>query len=423
MRLIRCSCKSLFSFIAVFLLISHTSFSQSASQKADSLYQAKNFELAARYYLQAAEEHEFKARKKGMYYNAACCFALAGKKDSAISLLKTSFSNGSVNIANITADTDLSSLHNLPEWKVLLGSLKPATSSTTDPNKVELVTTDVDNFWKAYDLAKKDTASRLSIYKQYYVDAGSVGLQDYFALKVRDMKSFIATHDKLSKFYASIRKNTYTIEKQKPQMMANFRKFKELYPAAVFSNVYFVIGAFTSGGTVSEAGMLIGLDQSAATPDIPTEELSLWQRNNFTPVANMPYLIAHELIHFNQDELASDTTLLRAVLIEGMADFIGQLISGKTANERLHAWAKGKEKDIWSDFRKEMYLNRSRNWIANSDQETADKPADLGYWVGYQICKAYYENSADKKQAVHDILNIKNYKEFYEKSGAAKMYP
>jgi len=81
--------------------------------------------------------------------------------------------------------------------------------------------------------------------------------------------------------------------------------------------------SFTSGGTVSDAGMLIGLDESAATQDIPTDELSLWQKNNFTAVANMPHLIAHELIHFNQDGLASDTTLLRAVLIEGMADFLG----------------------------------------------------------------------------------------------------
>src|SRR5688572_12368016 len=120
------------------------------------------------------------------------------------------------------ADNDLQSLHDLPKWKELLSSLKLVESSTTDPGKVQLVTTDVDNFWKAYDLAQKDTASRLEIYKHHYVDAGSVGLQDYFALKVRSMKSFVATHDKLSKFYSTIRKNTLTIEKQKPQMLANF---------------------------------------------------------------------------------------------------------------------------------------------------------------------------------------------------------
>jgi hypothetical protein len=69
-----------------------------------------------------------------------------------------------------------------------------------------------------------------------------------------------------------------------------------------------------------------------------------------------------------------------------------------------------------------MYLKREYNWIANSDQETADKPADLGYWVGYQICKAYYDKSPDKRKAISNMLNIKDYKEFYAKSGAGALF-
>jgi uncharacterized protein YjaZ len=67
-------------------------------------------------------------------------------------------------------------------------------------------------------------------------------------------------------------------------------------------------------------------------------------------------------------------------------------------------------------------LKRAYNWIANSNQETVDHPADLGYWVGYQICKAYYNKSADKKKAVEDMLNIKDYKGFYDKSGVHSLF-
>jgi uncharacterized protein YjaZ len=178
-----------------------------------------------------------------------------------------------------------------------------------------------------------------------------------------------------------------------------------------------LIGNYTSAGTVSSRGLLIGVDQYSKTDDVPVNELNLWEKNNFQRIENLPHLIAHELIHFNQAGLASDTTTLAAALREGMADFFGELISGKTSNERLHVWVKGKEKQVWEDFKKEMWLNRSRNWIANSSQETPDHPADLGYWVGYMICKAYYNKAADKRQAVWDILNIKDYKAFYEKSG------
>ena len=68
-----------------------------------------------------------------------------------------------------------------------------------------------------------------------------------------------------------------------------------------------------------------------------------------------------------------------------------------------------------------MWLNRANNWVGNSTQETAERPADLGYWVGHMICKAYYINASDKKQAVHDILHIKDYKAFYEKSKVEEM--
>lgn len=408
---------------ATIILYSASAFAQ--IKKADSLYKAKKYDKAGPIYVSVAEHDEFKVSKHNDYYNAACCYALSGKADSAFTLLKLCLQNGNMGSSefdHLKVDSDLMSLHPLSQWTTLVNSIKPKITSTNDPNNAKLITTDVKNFWKAYDMAQKDTAHRRDIYKKYYVDAGTPGLQDYMAIKVRSMKSFVRHHDKEPKFYAAVRKNTLMVDAQKPQMMASFVKLKQLYPEAGFPDVYFVIGAFTSAGTSTDNGLLIGVDQIARTPDIPTDEMSLWERNNFTDMNKLPNIIAHELIHFNQRGMADDSTLLQAVMIEGSADFIGELISGKTANERLHVWAKGKEKKVWADFEKEMYTSHVYNWIANSNQETADKPADLGYWVGYQICKAYYDKSPDKQKAVHDILNIKNYKEFYEKSGVAKLY-
>jgi len=42
------------------------------------------------------------------------------------------------------------------------------------------------------------------------------------------------------------------------------------------------------------------------------------------------------------------------------------------------------------------------DWLNNS---TYEKPADLGYWVGYRIMKAYYQHATDKRQALRDILD------------------
>lgn len=392
------------------------------NKKADSLYHAKSYAAAGYNYILSAQHAEFGPLKRRNFYDAACCYALANQADSAMILLRQSVKLGYENVLHIKQDDDLISLRQRPDFNALVANIHPRVNSTPDPTKAKLITTDVSNFWNAFDRVQKDTAHAYDIYKKYYIAPGTPGLQDYFAYKVNSLKNFIQAHKRKQNFYASLRKNTYMVDQQKPQMMASFVKFKEIYPDVVFPNIYFIIGAFTSGGTSTDNGLLIGLDQAVRTPDIPVGELTLWEKNNFSDLQSLPNLIVHELVHYNQMHMASDTTLLHAVLVEGMADFIGELASGKTANERLQVWAKGREKQIWADFEKEIYLNRGYNWIANAQQETADKPADLGYWVGYQICKAYYNQATDKKQAVADMLHLKDYKAFYIKSGASTLF-
>ena len=46
-----------------------------------------------------------------------------------------------------------------------------------------------------------------------------------------------------------------------------------------------------------------------------------------------------------------------------------------------------------------------------------DRPADLGYYMGYFITQAYYKKAKNKKQAVYHILNIQDARAFYEASG------
>jgi hypothetical protein len=402
-------------FIFVFW-ISLCAGAQNIGARADSLYNAKDYHAAAPTYVWAANLNEFRGAKASSYYNAACCYALTGSKDSAFICLEKAKEFGWTNKSHLMSDADLNSLHEEREWKKFTKNMKAQNTWSSNPKKAELITTDITHFWEAYELAQRDSVHRLAIYQQYYIDKGTPGLQDYFTMKVGDMHSFVRGHDRKAKFYAAIHANTLMIEKQKPLMIESFARFKKIYPDAKFPPVCFVIGNWTSGGTASNNGLLIGADQYMKSDDIPVDELNLWEKNNFQSIKNLPYVIAHELIHFNQTNLAQDTTLLCAAIREGMADFLGELMSGKTANERLHLYAKGREKQIWDDFKKEMWLNKGYAWIGNGNQETKERPADLGYWVGYTICKAYYDNATNKKQAVYEILHIRDYKAFYEKS-------
>ena len=98
---------------------------------------------------------------------------------------------------------------------------------------------------------------------------------------------------------------------------------------------------------------------------------------------------------------------------------MGELISGKVASSGPYQYAKGKEATIWKDFMGDMNLGENddfANWLYGGERKDS-RPADMGYYIGYAITKAYYEKAVDKKKAVYEILNIQDCKEFLKKSG------
>lgn len=135
--------------------------------------------------------------------------------------------------------------------------------------------------------------------------------------------------------------------------------------------------------------------------------------------SNIPYLVAHELIHANQNIPYKYKILLEQCIIEGSADFLGELISGKVASQEPYRYAKGREASFKKEFVNDMYLGENDDfatWLYAGKRKD-DRPADMGYYIGYAITKAYYEKAADKKKAVYEILNIQDCKEFLIKSG------
>lgn len=412
-----------FAFCFLLNLISNQVFCQDKQSPAqlqvlaDSLYKAKQFQLAVNYYAAFADSNDFAAKKADAYYNMACCLSLAGKTDSAFIMLRQAVKAGYNNKSHLQNDQDLRPLHASSKWQALITSVQESkTVLNADPTKAGFITTDIHRFWKAYDRAIQDTAHFRQIMKAGYFDKATRGMNDYMSYKVSSIDFFVAHIRSAPMFYAAIRKNTFKTDEYKPAFLASYVKLKSIYEDARFPDVYFVIGALTSGGTVSDAGLLLGVNQTAKDSTVPLSELSFRQRTRVNNILLLPYLVAHELIHFQQDGMKNDTTTLSYVIREGMADFIGELISGGNGNQVLYDWAKGKEKRIWSNFTKDMYYNRYNSWIANSQQATPDNLPDQGYWVGYQICKSYYEQATDKKKAIYDMLHIQDYKVFFQQS-------
>jgi len=199
-------------------------------------------------------------------------------------------------------------------------------------------------------------------------------------------------------------------------MRASFRKLKELYADAIFPNVYFVIGRMNSAGTLAPGGLLIGVDMFGANGQFNLDGLSQWQRSVIAPIEKVPFVVAHESIHYQQKySIPGEPTLLQKSINEGAADFIAELISGGHVNPHLHTYGNPIEKELWNEFRQAMNGTDFSNWLYQGDQ-AKDRPADLGYYMGYKITESYYKNAADKRAAIKEILEIKDFEEFLKTS-------
>jgi hypothetical protein len=285
----------------------------------------------------------------------------------------------------------------------------------SDPDSAQLVTRDIENFWRAYDQAGPNNAC--SAFQEEYFNKGSIGLRDFVQLRIDSactLANWVARHPQ---YYGSIRSSTQRVASFTPEIRQSFRKLKELYPDAIFPNVYFVIGRMNSGGTTSYNGLLIGVEMYGRTPTMPTSELTDWQKQVLKPVDELPGIVAHELIHFQQKG-PEPKTLLGKAIREGSADFIGSIISGKNINSLQKDYGDKHERELWSEFKQAMHGTDTSEWLSNGS-DVKGRPADLGYYMGFRISEAYYTKSKDKKQAIRDILEIQDFDALLKASGYA----
>ncbi len=274
------------------------------------------------------------------------------------------------------------------------------TPFTSDPDSAIFLTTDIDNFWKAFENFKKDPS--INNFGTEYIEIGSKGVKGFIPNRIQSAEHLYATVKKRQADYEKVKENTSKIKEKEKQCRSTFYALKYWYPHAKFPPVYFVIGAYNSGGTFNEDGLFIGAEMQ-------------------TDMNGIPHIVAHELIHFQQKNWSEEPTLLQQSIIEGSADFLGELISGTSTNKPANDYGNNHEERLCKEFVARMDSTNYQDWLYGVSGKD-DRPNDLGYWIGYKITEQYFKKIPDKKQAILEILDIKDYKAFLKKSEYLKKY-
>lgn len=354
----------------------------------------------------------------------------------------------------------------LPVVALVVGAID-ARAQSSSPDSARIITRDISNFWRAVDhAAGKDTAALIAALRDDYLANPSPGLFDWITNRLIDQnavgvvlqgkgwdraratsamnspagtaaragfdsvvmpavldnaaKNLARVYLARRRYFDAIRRNMLAVDTARAirdSIHAAFRRLSRLYPDAKYADVYFLVGRMTSGGTTGRNSLLIGTEMFGRDASTPLDELPAWHRAVTGQITDLPRIVAHEMIHTLQGSRSGRQTLLSAVLNEGSADFVAELISGQHLINPAYAYGGAHERELWSEFKSAMDSSDTSHWLYEGDRSPPGRPADLGYWMGYVISKAYYDGAADKRVAVKDILLYTDAKAFLERSG------
>jgi len=280
-----------------------------------------------------------------------------------------------------------------------------AVATTTHSAAPEIHTEDVDLFYKIYDAAGgHPTAEQL---QRDYLDAGSEGLHQLAKLRRVTGVRIAETLAKSPELYSRARSCMAVLSRVSERVDVALRTLVRLYPQARTPPVTIAVGRGKPVGVGSPVtGLQIGLEALCSAE---------WMNPNAED--RFVHVIAHEYAHVQQAVVLVDKehlTVLERSLIEGAAEFVSELISGKPGYAHFPALTAGREKEIETAFAADVDLTDLSRWIDNSTMEQGN---ELGTWVGYRIVKAYYQRVPDKQQALREILEQADAKAFLVKSG------
>ncbi len=234
-----------------------------------------------------------------------------------------------------------------------------------------------------------------------------------------------------------IRSNKESLTKKRPWIMSvlkqqatiekKIERFKKLYPDFRDGDIYFCVGVNRTGGTINDKTVYIGTEVVATDKEnwaVFTVLHEFTHTQQWTQ-RNMVRLMSSDSLVKNY--MSTHTQLLGRALEEGLADFTGELVNGESLakiNPGGHtAFGLKNEQSVWATFKKEMFLtfDQKMGWVSGKREMNGRTVEDLGYFVGHQICKSYYNKSKNKEQALRDMLATnftdENAKKFLISSG------
>lgn len=283
---------------------------------------------------------------------------------------------------------------------VLLAAMLPLSAivQAGEPGdtRAEVRTDDVARFFQVFDAA--DGRPDADALQRGYLDAGSDALHEFTGLRIGSMERLAKAIADKPALFEKARTCAAALPAIRSRVIEALGKLDTVLPSARFPPVTVLVGRGTTGGVTTPAGVVIGLE-TLCNAD--------WMQADVGD--RFVHLIAHEYVHVQQHGAAVEVvepTLLYQVLLEGGAEYVGELISGQVANAHLQDWTRGRECELGREFLADKDGTELSRWLYNGPGDH-ERRGDLGYWIGHRIARAYVDAAYDRQRAIGELLDVR----------------
>lgn len=275
-------------------------------------------------------------------------------------------------------------------------------------NAQKIYTEDISNFWKAYDKIQNEESfeEQLKIINEDYIKISSPGVKELCKIGKYTDTAYVKSMTMYPKFWNSLRLKTVSLSEDKININEYIQKLKNLYPNLQPANLYFSIGLGNVGGRPMGKDLVIGLELALGDSTINTSEFHSQSKKDFYKYAQtggLVHVAIHEYIHTQQKTSFNNNYVLKQAIREGSCDFLSELVLNKKLNLNYIQYGYTNYDKTFEQFKIDLVNPNLNRWFYNDNRETIK---DLGYFIGYEICKKYYENNIDKFKAISEIIDL-----------------
>ncbi|MHC1668310.1 DUF2268 domain-containing putative Zn-dependent protease [Stenotrophomonas maltophilia] len=277
-----------------------------------------------------------------------------------------------------------------------IASLATAAQAETRARAPIVRTDDVTRFFAVMDASGGRPDA--SLLQRRYLQPGSDALHQFSELRIGSMQRLADAIRQKPALYVKARTCAAALPGIRSGVTRALRNLGEIVPSARFPPVTLLVGRGTTGGVTTPDGVVIGLE-TLCNAD--------WMQADVTE--RFVHLIAHEYVHVQQHGAAVEVpapTLLYQTLLEGGAEYVGELISGQAANSHLQRWTAGRECALEREFAAQRDSTDLSRWLYNGPGDDTRR-GDLGYWVGQRIARAYVNRADDRQKAIAELLDVR----------------